>query len=637
MKRLIVWIFLLPLVAVWGQAPDPELAECRAALARACESGHRDSISAACCHLSEYYAYRDVDSTRHYCEEGLKYADRDKAEPYVVLLVNLAVTYLDEGRMDECLPAFRKALSEAVRLHLDAEEQAGILSSIGVCYRRMSMPDSALVYYNRALDLLGVEKSDETGSRTQLLTNIAVLYANTSRLDEAETYIRRAMEMVPTCGDMDMVIHAASTAGAIFSLCGKEEDGIKAIRQALDMASEQKKPKFVLRCLTYLAGTYGRLGNRAELMKCVTEAEPLLAVLPENSTEVLGFYERLYEVYAGMGRYRESLDIQHRLLGLKDVNMAVPLDRLYLDMARNYKGLKDYDRAFDCYDRAMAVADSLHKAQVEAELSELSVRYDMKEKELEIAHLNEQQLKQRNRIMQLGIVSVMAVGIVVLLVIWYELRRRRQKKEEELKLAQRYIEGLERERKRLAKDLHDGVCNDLLGIGMQVQCLPPTEQSKAEVKAMLEKVRQDVRLISHELMPPQFQRVTLKEVVEDYAGRILAAQPAEWAMAVDDGGRDWSRVPEDQAYEVYRILQELLSNVLKHAEATRIDLRLCLSKKDLVLQIAYCGKPCPSHAEKGNGIGLTTVSERAKSIGAAFTVVEENGEQRMTLNVPLAV
>ena len=63
MKRLIVWILLLPLVAVWGQSPDPELAECRAALARACESGHRDSLSAACCHLSEYYAYRDVDST----------------------------------------------------------------------------------------------------------------------------------------------------------------------------------------------------------------------------------------------------------------------------------------------------------------------------------------------------------------------------------------------------------------------------------------------------------------------------------------------------------------------------------------------------------------------------------------------
>ena len=62
--------------------------------------------------------------------------------------------------------------------------------------------------------------------------------------------------------------------------------------------------------------------------------------------------------------------------------------------------------------------------------------------------------------------AVTAVGVVVLLVIWYELRRRRQKKEEELKLAQRYIEGLERERRRLAKDLHDGVCNDLLGIGM---------------------------------------------------------------------------------------------------------------------------------------------------------------------------
>lgn len=627
----------MPLFVAWGQTSDSELAGCRMALAHAVKDGNRDSIAAACCHLTEYYAYRDVDSTRYYCEEGLKYADRNKAEPYVVLLVNLAVTYQDEGRMDECLQAFGKALSEAVRLHLDVEERAGILSSIGVCYRRMSMPDSALVYYNRALELLDVTRPDETGSRTQLLTNIAVLYANTSRLEEAEYYVRKAMEVVPACGDLDMVIHAASTAGVILGMRGKEEDGIKAIRQALDMARQQQKPKFVLRCLTYLAGTYGRLGNRKELMKCVAEAEPLLAVLPENSTEVLGYYEKLYEVYEEMGRYRESLAIQYRLLGLKDINMAVPLDRLYLHMARNYKGLKEYSRAFDCYERAMVVADSLHTAQVEAELSELSVKYDTKEKELEIARLNERQWKQRNRIMQLGIVAVAAVSAVLLLVVWYGLRRRRQKKEEELKLAQRYIDGLERERKRLAKELHDGVCNDLLGIGIQMQSLPPTEESRDEVKAMLEKVRSDVRFISHELMPPQFQRVTLKEVVEDYAGRILSAQPVGWTLAVDDGGYDWGSVPENQAYEVYRILQELLSNVLKHAEANRIDLRLVLSGRTLVLQISYCGKTYPVHVEKRNGIGLTTVSERAKSIGAVFSVVSENGEQRLTLEVPLAV
>lgn len=635
MKRLILLACLLSLFTVGGQAEETELAECQQELRRAVQSRNTDSIATAYCHLTEYYAYRDMDSTRYYCLEGLKYADRNKAEPYLVLLVNLAVTYQDEGNMEECLRRYQEILPECVRLGMEAEELAGMLASMGVCFRRMSMPDSALVYYNRALDLLDASRPDETGSRTQLLTNIAVLYANTSRMDEAEAYVRRVMEVVPTCGDLDMVIHAASTSGVILSMRGKDEDGIKAIRQALDMAREQGKPKFILRCLTYLADAYSRMDNRVELMKCVEEAKPLLSVLPENSTEVLGYYEKMCAIYTEIGRYRESLDIQYRLLRLKDINQSVSLDKLYLSMAQNYKGLKDYPQAFDYYERAMDTADSLHQADINAELSELAVKYDTKEKELEIARLNAQQLAQRNRIMLLGIVAVSAVALVVLSVVWYLFRRRRLKKEEEMKLVQRYIEGLERERKRLAKELHDGVCNDLLGIGLQLQCLPSTEQSKEQLKDMLEKVRTDVRFISHELMPPQFQRVTLKDVLEDYVSRILEAQPADWDVETSADGRTWESVPEECSYEVYRILQELLSNVVKHAEAKWIGVRLLLSEHELTLRIVYRGKSVPSDNIPRKGIGLTTVNERARAINAEFKVETLDGEQRMTLTVPL--
>lgn len=283
----------------------------------------------------------------------------------------------------------------------------------------------------------------------------------------------------------------------------------------------------------------------------------------------------------------------------------------------------------------MATADSLHQADINAELSELAVKYDTKEKELEIARLNAQQLTQQNRIMLLGIVAVSAVALIVLSAVWYLFRRRRLKKEEELKLAQRYIEGLERERKRLAKELHDGVCNDLLGIGLQLQCLPSTEQSKEQLKDMLEKVRTDVRFISHELMPPQFQRVTLKDVLEDYVSRILEAQSADWDVETSADGRTWESVPEECSYEVYRILQELLSNVVKHAEAKWIGVRLLLSEHGLTLRIVYRGKPGPSDNVPREGIGLTTVSERARAINAEFKVETSDGEQRMALIVPL--
>ena len=155
-------------------AQDAELQACREELARGMSQKNRDSIAAAYCHLGEYYAYRQADSTRYYCEQGLKYAATDKAEPYLYLLNNLADAYFSSGQLDESLKRFRFVLEEAGRLHWDEVEIASVLSSVGVIYRRKEMPDSALVCYNRALALL--DNREAYVERTQLLTSQAILY-----------------------------------------------------------------------------------------------------------------------------------------------------------------------------------------------------------------------------------------------------------------------------------------------------------------------------------------------------------------------------------------------------------------------------------------------------------------------------
>ena len=113
-------------------AQDAELQACREELVRGMSQKNRDSIAAAYCHLGEYYAYRQADSTRYYCEQGLKYAATDKAEPYLYLLNNLADAYFSSGQLDESLKRFRFVLEEAGRLHWDEVEIASVLCSVGV-------------------------------------------------------------------------------------------------------------------------------------------------------------------------------------------------------------------------------------------------------------------------------------------------------------------------------------------------------------------------------------------------------------------------------------------------------------------------------------------------------------------------
>lgn len=627
-------LFFFPFLIMVGAVAQDELPAYRAEMSRALKAGNADSIAMAYCHLGEYYAYRDADSTRYFCRQGLKYAHRDADGPYLYLLNNLADTYMVAGDLEQASGLLLHTLAEAAALGMDTISQVSMLGSLGVVYRRREMPDSALYFYNRGLELLkGRRAYDE---EAHLLTSIAVLYANTSRLKEAEQYARKAVVAAGKCGDINMVFYAGNTAGTIFMLAGKNEEAVRQIYPLLDMARRQDKPRFVLKGITSLLAMFQRMNRADSIDHYMAEAGKVLPLVPDNSVEMMGYRETLYQVLAGMGRYRESLAIQKQLLTAGGQTSQTPLDRLYLLMARNYTALKDYGHAADCYERACQVADSLHHEAVETELSEFSVKYETYEKELEIARLNELRSRQEVRTLQWIVVAVVAVAALVLTLLGYAFHRRRIRKEAELKVARSHIEGMERERERLAKELHDGICNDLLGVGMQVQAMLPDGEARGEVVRLLERVRSDVRYISHELMPPKFRYTTLPETVEGYIGQMALPASLQVAFRKEPAGADWTCLPEQVAYEVYRIAQELLSNIVRHSAATGIQVELRLESHRLLLKIAGNDASAaePGRAS-GQGIGLVTIAERVKVLEGTFTQKLHDGWQWFGLEVPL--
>lgn len=313
--KTLFFFFSLCLLFSSLTAQDAELQMYKDELARAVRLKNNDSLAAAYCHLGEYYAYRQADSARYYCEEGLKYANPASKEPYITLLNNLAETYASVGEMDEAIKRQKKTYQEAVRLKSNMEIRATLLTSIGVAYRRKEMPDSALAYYNRALGLL--ENSTAYDELAHLLTSIAVLYAQTARLAEGEAYARRGLEAARKCEDIDMLLYAGSTAGAILSLHKKYEEAAQMIHPVLAKAREQRKPKFELKSIVYLLNMFYRMNNNDSINYYMRQAETVVKQLPPMSNEVLGYQESLYDILTKMKRYRESLAIQYRLLELK--------------------------------------------------------------------------------------------------------------------------------------------------------------------------------------------------------------------------------------------------------------------------------------------------------------------------------
>ena len=203
-------------------------------------------------------------------------------------------------------------------------------------------------------------------------------------------------------------------------------------------------------------------------------------------------------------------------------------------------------------------------------MAEFNVKYHTQEKELEIAHLQQEQLEHQAFLLKASIAVALLSGLALITLLTLRHKKRIAEKkiellkqENELNSARRYIEGLEEECKYFAKELHDGIANDLLGLQMKIE----TSAS------LVSKLRNNVRNISHELMPPEFEHLSLDQILDRYAAKLTENTGIEVSYHPTENNAS-RHLPNETAYELYRIVQELTMNIVKHASASHIVISL---------------------------------------------------------------
>ena len=559
---------------------------------------------------------------------------------YTLQLDSLAELRFAEGDMRGSICLWLEAAGIAdhcAKTEEDSLIYSGFLQSLGVCYRRISMMDSTLHYYNMAWEIIQDKTSPAAVSeKTRLLTSMAILMTFMGRDEESVQFADRAMVMAGEATDIEMVMYAATNAGGIYARNGDFTKSASALRMAVSKTKENGMTDRLLSALTIMTSMFSLAGEKDSVSHYLAMAEEVAAELPENSVAVLGFRETQASVLGSLGRYAESNAIYRRLLSASGSNSSVAEDAGYIAMARNYMAMGQWENAGQCYERAYSVLDSIYSEDITAQVSEWSAKYGAAEKELEISRLEQESLKKQASIKTWVIIAMVLVAVLTGVVLTAAFRRRHLKKVEELRLARKYIDGVEKERARVARDLHDGICNDLLGIGMQISAMRPCSPEQDKVLSMLEGLRSEVRTISHDMMPPQFSFSGIEEVIEMYADRFRSQTRASILFkAVCDGSRTWRQIPDRISHEVYRIFQEHMGNIVKHSDAERIDAELRLSDSSLTLTVSDYGKHSgPDMPDKG-GVGLKVMSERARSIEAVISYYSADGANIFKLNVPL--
>ncbi len=228
-----------------------------------------------------------------------------------------------------------------------------------------------------------------------------------------------------------------------------------------------------------------------------------------------------------------------------------------------------------------------------------------------------------------------------------DVTARRRAEEDIRTLSRRLIEGIEEERRRLAIDLHDEFGQALTALHMGVEALKdsltdrPQERQRCEqLIATIERLADNVRNISSELRPDMLDHLGLVPTVEwyiaEFRGRMSGVEVQFTAMGFGD-----RRLDSQVEIVLYRILQEALNNVAKHARARRVTVRLTYSHPQVILLISDDGRgfdPQESGAVGRRGVGLVSMKERAASVGGSIDIRSRPGKGTVIrVELPAAV
>jgi two-component system, NarL family, sensor kinase len=495
------------------------------------------------------------------------------------------------------------------------------LFNIGIAYRFMSDYENAVYYNLEGAKLL--EGKGYTNVESSLYDGLQVLYMSMSQYDKAIDNGVKAVSAGRKLKDKNSLAVALNNL-ALSYMEVKQEDKAKAVLiEALGVSREIENKSVEGCALNNLADIAIREGN-FELLKSYadrslqihTDLNSLEGIT--NSNRALGIY---YLYLKNFGKATEYCMVS--LTIAKEQNFLLEEAQCLKTLAAIAFARRDVVAGFRYLQAGQKLEGEIFNQSLAQLEAGMKVKYETEQKEITIKELEAEKRTDRLVIEQRNILNFVLAGAVATLLVIFSLayRNYQQKKklqqqriseletEKQLTATEAVLKGEEQERTRLAKDLHDGLGGMLAGIKYSFSTMkgglimtPGNQQVFERSMDMLDSSIKEMRRVAHNMMPEALVKFGLDTAVKDFCNDIT--QSGALRVTYQSIGLVDENFDQTTAITIYRIVQELISNTLKHAAA-----------KIAIVQITKTGQQLAITVEDdGKGFDTTIISQ-AKGIG----------------------
>lgn len=590
------------------------------------------------------------DSADYYLKKVLSLSQRRNYAKGITEYYRLkAVMYFILGQEDSLSFTISKAFHSA-RISGDAKELALVNDLRGWIFQNLEQNDSAAYYYVQAAKIADSLKDHKFSG--EIYNNLSVVFWSTGNYEKAAEYAANGYHSGIILNDTLLLSNGLFNLANAKTSLQQNDTALILFERIKDIVKDPVKYNYVLfRAASNEASVYADMGNQKKAIAAYKK------ILQWNS--LVPAYLQSY-VYSGLGaaEYKEdqlneaatNMAKAIKLASEGDVRMG--LRDSYLLMSQIKEKQKQFATALDFRKKYDSLNDTLMNGSRTKFIYQLEAKYNSAQKnnqisQQQLAILENRRIIQRKNTLNAALIFGVLFLLIVGILIYYHFRNRNRllvqdqklreqritelEQERKLVAAQSVMKGQEEERSRLARDLHDGVGGLLSGVKLSMSNMKgnvflseENAQSFENVISQLDQSIAELRRVSHNMMPEALIRYGLKEALENYCENINLSGRIK--VQLQTYGME-KRMEESTEIIIYRMIQELLNNIIKHAEAKNVLIQLIRKQDHFNLTVEDDGKGFDTRGiEHSTGAGLANIKARAEYLNGNVDIVSKSGE-----------
>lgn len=453
----------------------------------------------------------------------------------------------------------------------------------------------AISYYQQALRIYDGLKMEREAAYVK--NNIANVFFNLNDFESAYTYANASFATVYQLKDTSYYPQIAAILSISEAKTKRFTSALNHAKLAVSAGEQFRNPLAIILGKYALGDVYAQ---QNKWQKAKTEYEQVVSMTQQLRLVQYESFGRigLLTVAIAQKQYNEAilqgekaLELS-RMLGQKNADYTI-----FQQLSVAYHAIGNDSKAYSYLNQANQAFRSYNSIENKKAIQELLTKYETEKKE---RALSQKDLELSRAI--LWIVALLFVlSSLIALIFW--IRKRNESRLLQLKMEtiskenDAFIEGEQRERERIAADIHDGIASSLTGLALKIQ-QTASVPDVTMISEQIQQIRNEVRLVSKNILPFDLQSEGWNTAFQRVIDTVQSTQFQFYFLP------DYTeqRLNNQKGMVLYRILQELVQNTLKHAEATECELLITEENDELLIQYSDNGKGVSDLAiQQGNG------------------------------------